>query len=159
MDRQFLEFWGNFMINAAKGQQHLEEMAEWMGQGFSGCEALTAMFRKFYGLELLQKDTPDDSNAWKEAADNFQKSFEDYLNLIGVVPKSEHLSLIKKYEEMKQQVADQEKTIKHLRMLLDTKGVVDQAEVVKSFQGLMEKQSKQFQELTESFGQFFKKEA
>ena len=158
MDPQFLEFWGNFLINAAKGQRNMEEMAKWMGQGLSGYEELTAMFKKFYGLDRRLKDTPDGSEAWQEAADNFQKSFKDYLDLIGVVPRDEHLKLIKEYEEMKQRVADQEGTIKHLRMLLDAKGVADQTEVVKSFQGLMEKQSKQFKELTDSFGQFFKKE-
>jgi hypothetical protein len=146
------------MINTAKGQRKVEEMANWMDHGFSGSEDLTAMFRKFYGLDRLPEDTPDYSKAWKEAADNFQKSFKDYLDLIGVVPMGEHLKLIKKHEEMKKRFADQEATIKHLRMLLDAKGVADQTEVVKGFQGMMEKQSKQFQELTESFGKFFKKE-
>jgi len=157
IDKQFLEFWGYFMINAAKGQGQLEEMAKWMGQGFSGFENLTAMFGKFYGLDRLPADTPDYLKAWKEAAENFQKSFKDYLSLMGVVPRDEHLKLVKKYEDMKKRVADQEETIKNLRMLLDARGTADQAEVVKSFQDLMNKQSEQFQELTDSFGQFFKK--
>jgi len=27
MDRHFLEFWGNFLIKAAKGQKQLEDMS------------------------------------------------------------------------------------------------------------------------------------
>ena len=51
MDRQFLEFWGNYLLAAAKGQKQLEDMNQWLNQGFSGYEELTAMFKKFYGLE------------------------------------------------------------------------------------------------------------
>jgi hypothetical protein len=36
MDRHFLEFWGNFLINAAKGQKQMEDMSKWMQQGFEG---------------------------------------------------------------------------------------------------------------------------
>jgi len=157
MDRQFLEFLGNFMINAAKGQRQLEEMAEWMGQGFSGFEELTAVFRKFYELDSLPQSAPDYLKAWQEAVENFQKSFKDYLNLMNGVPRDEHLKLVKEYEQLKKKVAEQEETIKNLQMLLDAKRVADQPEVVKSFQDLMQKQSKQFQELTDSLGQFFKK--
>jgi len=157
MDKQFLEFWGNFMINAAKGQGQLEEMAKWMGQGFSGFEDLTAMFKKSYGLDRMPEDTPDFLASWEKAAKDFQKSFKDYLSLMGVVPRDEHLKLVKKYEDMKKRVAGQEETIKHLRLLLDARGTADQTEVVKSFQDLMNKQSEQFQELTENFGRFFQK--
>ena len=59
MDKNFLEFWGNFFINAAKGQQQLEDMGQWMSQGFKGFEELTAMFRKCYGLDQLSPDAPD----------------------------------------------------------------------------------------------------
>jgi hypothetical protein len=53
-----LEFWGNFLINAAKGQKQLEDMSKWMQQGFEGFDELTGMFKKFYGLEHMEKDTP-----------------------------------------------------------------------------------------------------
>jgi hypothetical protein len=33
MDRQFLEFWGNFMLNAAKSQKQLEDLTAWMKGG------------------------------------------------------------------------------------------------------------------------------
>lgn len=159
MDKQFLEFWGNFLINVAKGQQQLEEMTQWMGQGFSCFEDLAGMFKKFYGMERLPEDTPDYFKTWERAGKDFQKSFKEYLSLMGVVSKDEHLALVTKYENLKKKVAEQKETIKHLRMLLEEKGAADQEEVVKSFQDLMNKQSEQFQELTDSFGQFFKKNA
>lgn len=154
MDKQFLEFWGHFLINAAKSQKQLEEMEKWLNEGLRGFENLTAMFRKFYGLNGLQEGTAEYLKTWENAANSLQKSYKEYLNLMGMVPKNEHLALIEKYEDFKQKVAEQAETIKHLRMLLDDKGSVDQADIVKGFQNLMEKQSKQFQELTENFGRF-----
>ncbi|MEA1947488.1 MAG: hypothetical protein U9N83_09335 [Thermodesulfobacteriota bacterium] len=158
MDRHFLEFWGNFLINAAKGQKQLEDMSKWMRQGFEGFDELTAMFTKFYGLEHMEKDTPAYMETWKKASENFQKSFKDYLHMIGVVPKDEHLTLVKKYEELKERVATHEETIKHLRMLLEEKKAETQGELVQGFQEIIEKQSEQFQETMETFGRFFKKD-
>jgi phage tail tape-measure protein len=158
MDRHFLEFWGNFLINAAKGQKQMEDMSKWMQQGFEGFDELTAMFKKFYGLEHMEKDTPIYMETWKQASENFQESFKDCLRLMGVVPKDEHLALVKKYEELKEKVADQEETIKHLRMLLEEKKVEIQGELVQGFQEIIEKQSEQFQETMETLSRFFKKD-
>ena len=160
MDKHFLEFWGNFLINTAKEQKRMEDLSKWMQQGFKfkGFDDLTEMFRKFYGLEHMEKDTPAYMESWEKASENFLESFKDYLELMGMVPKDEHLSLVKKYEELKEKVAGQEETIKSLRLLLEEKRAESQREVVKGFQDLIEKQSQQFQETMETFGSFFKKE-
>jgi hypothetical protein len=158
MDRHFLEFWGNLLIDAAKQQKQLEDMSKWMQQGFKGSDELTAMFNKFYGLEHLKKDTPAYTETWEEASENFLNSFKNYLDLMGMVPKNEHLALVKKYEELKEKVADQEETINHLRMIVEKKKAESQEELVQGFHDLIDKQSKKFQETMESFGSFFKKE-
>ena len=160
MDKHFLEFWGNFLINTAKEQKRMEDLSKWMQQGFKfkGFDDLTEMFRKFYGLEHMEKDTPAYMESWEKASENFLESFKDYLELMGMVPKDEHLALVKKYEQLKEKVAGQEETIKSLRLLLEEKRAESQREVVKGFQDLIEKQSQQFQETMETFGSFFKKE-
>jgi hypothetical protein len=155
MDKQFLEFWGNYFINAAKGQKQLEDMAQWMGQGLKGFEYLTTLFRKSYGLDRLNEASPDYFKLWKKAEADYRESFKSYLSLFGVVPKDEHLALVKKYEELKEKAASQEETIKHLRMLMAEK-VVDQGEAIKGFQDLMSQQTAQFRELTNSFAKAFK---
>ena len=158
MERNFLEFWGNLLINAAKQQKQIEGLAEWMQQGFKGVDEWTAMFNKFYGMEHLKKNTPAYMESWEEASERFFNSFKDYLDLMGMVPKNEHLALVKKYEELKEKVADQEETIHHLRMLLEKRKAESQDEMVQGFQTLIDKQSKQFQQTMEAFGSFFKKE-
>jgi hypothetical protein len=158
VDKHFLEFWGNFLIHAAKGQKQLQDMSKWMQQGFEGFDELTAMFKKFYGLEDMEKYTPAYMETWKKASENFQKSFKNYLDLVGVVSKDEHLALVRKYEELKEKIAAQEETIKHLRMLLEEKKVETQGKLVQGFQEIIEKQSEQFQETMETLGKFFKKD-
>jgi phage tail tape-measure protein len=146
VDRHFLEFWGNFLINAAKGQKQMEDMAKWMTQGLKGFEDLTTMFRKFYGLDKLSESAPDYVKTWEKAVQDFQKSFQDYLNLFGVVPRQEHLELVKKYEALNEKLAEQDKTIKHLRILLEEKGT-DLGKIVRGYQDLIRKQTDQFQDL------------
>ena len=157
MDKHFLEFWGNFLINAAKGQKQLEDMARWMTQGLKGFEDLTAMFRKFYGLDRTPESAPGYVKTWEKAAKDFQKSFQDYLNLFGVVPRQEHLELVKKYEALKEKVTAQEETINRLRMLLEAKGA-DLGKIVKGYQDLVEKQIDQFEKLMGGLGESFGKE-
>ena len=157
MDRHFLELWGNLLINAAKGQKQIEELTQWINQGLKGSEELSAIFRKFYGLNSLNEESPDFLKASKNAADDFQKSLKGYLDLMGVVRKDEHLKLVGKYEDLKKKAADQEETIKHLRMLLDEKGIA-QGEVPKGFQDLIKKQTDQFQDLMKGFGHFLEKD-
>jgi hypothetical protein len=158
VDKHFLEFWGNFLINTAKEQKRMEDLSKWMQQGCKGFDDLTEMFKKFYGLEQMEKDSPAYMDTWEKASENFLNSYKDYLNLMGMVSKDEHLTLIKKYEELKEKAASQEETINHLRLLLEEKKTESQEELVQGFQDLIEKQSKQFQETMETFGSFFKKE-
>jgi hypothetical protein len=158
MDRQFLEFWGNFLLNAAQSQKQLEEMAEWMKRGFTGFDELTSLFRKVYGLEKLEQSSPDYLKVWAGAQEDFTKSFKDYLAMLGVVPSDEHLALVKKYEELKEKVQSQEETIRHLRMLFSESQKEEAQEMAGRFEELVKKQGEQFQKLVESFGQTFKKD-
>jgi len=157
--RTFLEFWGNFLVNAAKEQKRLEDLSKWMQQGFKykGFDDLTEMFRRFYRLKHMEKDTPAYMESWKKASEIFLESFKDYLDLMGMVSKDKHLALVKRYEEIKEKVGYQEETIKSLRLILEEKKAESLGELVKGFQDLIGKQSKQFHEIMETFGRFFKK--
>ena len=156
MDRQFLEFLGSFFLNAAKGQKQLEDMTRWIGGGFTGFNDLTRMFRKFYGMNGMPPASADYAKAWEKASENFKKSYLEWLNLMGVIPRSEYQALEKKCEALEEKVATQNKTIRHLQGLLAEKGL-PYAEAVKGFTQLMEQQGHQFQELMDSLGKAFKR--
>jgi phage I-like protein len=157
MDRQFLEIWGNYLLAAAKGQKQLEDLNQWIRQGFSGSEELTAMFKKFYGLEQPRREDPDTTQAWRNAAADFRSSFNAYLNLMGLVPKDEYQALEQKYAALQKKVADQEDTIKTLRKLLSEEGTY-QGETVKVFQDLVKKQADAFEALMQSIAPAAKEE-
>ena len=146
MDKQFLEFWGNYLLAAAKGQKQLEDMNQWLHQGFSGFEELTAMFKKFYGLERSPDENSDSAKAWENAAAGFRNSFNAYLDLMGVVPRDKYQALEQKCGELQKNVADQKETIKILRSLLAEEGTY-QGETVKVFQDLVKKQGDTFEKL------------
>jgi hypothetical protein len=157
MDKNFLEFWGKFLIEVAKGQKQMEDINKWTSQGLKGFEDLSNMFKKAYGLEGLKEDNPDSLKMWKTAEMDFTKSYKEYIKLIGMVPRDDYLQLVSKYEQLKEKCALQEETIKHLRMLMDAKSS-EYGEVAKGFQELAQNQSDQFQKLLAAFTEAFKKE-
>lgn len=157
MDKHFLEFWGNSLLNAAKSQKQFEDMAAWVQQGFKGFEEMTNLFLKIYGLDNLTKDSPDYFTAWTKAEEEFRKSFHDYMSLLGFVAKHEHLELVRKYEELKEKFESQEETVRHLRMLLSESQLKDQGELAKQFEDLIKNQNDQFRNLVDKFSKAFKK--
>jgi hypothetical protein len=151
VDNHFLEFWGNCMNRAVKSQKQLEEMANRMSQGFRGLECLTDLFRKVYGLDQLSQQSLDYSKIWSKAQDDFWKSLRDYLRSFGVVPEEDHLALVKKYQELKEEAAAREETVQQLRSLLSRK-TVGEGETSGGLQVAPKDKASQLQELGNSPG-------
>jgi len=157
MDKYFLEFWGNSLLNAAKSQKQFEELTTWVQQGFKGFEEMTTLFLKIYGLDNAAKGSPDYLMAWKKAEEEFRQSFHDYMSMLGFVAKNEHLELVRKYEELKEKFDSQEETVRHLRLLLSESKLKDQGELAKQFEDLVRNQNNQFKNLVDKFSKAFKK--
>lgn len=151
MDEKFLEFWGHFLLAAAKGQRQLDEFSRWLSQGMIGFSDLTAMFRQFYGLGSEAAGKEKD---WKAARSAFENSYRAYLDTLGVVPKSAYMDLQRQLEALQKKVQDQEAALRKLRLELSESRLA-QGDVVRGFQELIQVQSEQFQELTASFRRFF----
>jgi hypothetical protein len=157
MNRHFLEFWGKALLEAAKSQKQLEDLAQWCQRGFLGFQDYTQLFKAAYGLNEVAKDTPDFFAMWKKAEEDFRESFKEYLNLLGMVPREEYAALARQYEELKEKAAEQEETIQQLRMLADEKGV-GLAATTMEFQRLIKKQGEQFQKFIKGLGESAKPE-
>ena len=151
MDRHFLEFWGNYLLATAKGQEQLQDFCHWMNQGMSGAHSLNALFRKFYGLD---RNTQDYDEGWKTARRAFEEAFRAYLKALGAVPQSDYAVLEKQREALQKITDEQEALIRKLRLELSESRLA-QGDVVRGFQELVQVQSEQFQKLTESVGGFF----
>jgi hypothetical protein len=157
MNRRFLEFWGKALLQAAQSQKQLEDLAKWCQRGFLGFQDYSQIFKASYGLDEMAESSPDYFTQWKKSEDDFRESFKEYLNLLGMVPREEYADLARKYEELKGKVAEQEETIKLLRVLLEEKGL-GLAATSLEFQRLIEKQGEQFQKLIQGLGQSVKPE-
>ena len=152
MDRQFLEFWGNYLLSVSRGQKQLEDVTSWIRGGFSGVEELTALFKKYYGLEEQSQEGPESSAAWEKAAADFKKSFGDYFSIMGWVSKDEYQILEKENQALKQKIEAQEETISRLRDLLKSPGI-DPNKSLDVLQDLINKQSAEFQKLVKKFSE------
>jgi uncharacterized coiled-coil protein SlyX len=157
MNRHFLEFWGKALLEAAKSQKQLEDLARWFQRGFLGFQDYTQLFKAAYGLDEVPESSPDYLTLWKKAEEDFRESFKEYLNLLGMVPREEYAALARRYEELKEKVAEQEEIMKHLRMLLEEKGMGLEATTLE-FQRLIKKQGEQFQKFIKGLGESAKPE-
>lgn len=156
MDANFYEFWGQSLLNVAKGKRQMNEFNEWLRQGLSGSDSLSALFRQVYGLDHAEKDGEEYLALYEKAMHSFQQSFREYLRLFDVVPREEQESLIKECEALKKKVSEQEQTIGQLRKILAAKGM-EPAETVQDLQNVLKKQSDQFQEMMKTVGQMYQK--
>ena len=118
MNKYFYEFWENHLNNLDKGQKQMEDMTRWIMQGLSSFEELPRTFGKLCSTDFWPKGTLDYIKAWEMTTEDFQKFFKYYLNLMGLVPKDEHLTLSNKYKELNESVADQKKGINDQKRMI-----------------------------------------
>lgn len=168
MDEKFLEIWGNLLLSAAKGKKQTNDIFRWLHNGFPNItntadspvfpdfKELSETFHRLYGLDQFSKRSEEYKEMSGKALQDFQESFKDYLNSMGIVSKDEHLALVDKYEKLKAKCADQEETVKHLKMLLDSKQDT-QENVSAQFQDIVKNQGELFQKMVMDFGQYFTK--
>ena len=152
MNRYFLEFWGQVLLQAAKSQKQLEDLAQWVPRGFWGFQDYTRLFKTAYGLEAMDEENPDFLALWQKAEKDFRDSFREYLFLLGGVPREEYAALARKYDELQEKVAEQAETIELLRVLAEEKGKGLEATSLE-FQQLIKKQGEQFQQFLKGLGE------
>lgn len=147
MDRKLLEFWGNYLIDAARSQELLDGILQLSRQGIALAETQMAIFRKLCGVEI-ENDKEGDAS-WQSGQPcflDFKKSYGDFLRLMGVVPKDDYDDVVSKYETLKRELEEQ-KTKSPTQEALD----YSQADVLKGIQDLIKVQNEQFRDLMEVF--------
>lgn len=155
MDSKFLEFYGRFLLNAAQGQNQFEKLSDWINKDFKGFEAMDEIFKSCYGITGSQKDSSHENERFKEAMDAFQSSFSSYVKQMGWVPAKEHDDLKNEYEKLQKKVEEQQKIIEQLNNMLGIRSGMGYDEFFQQMQRLGKKQSDQFRDLIQAFGQAF----
>lgn len=149
VDRNFLEFWGNYLLAVARGQKQMEEFSRWMGQGFQGAEELTEMFQKIYGLDPNRAGYAE---AWEKAARDFRLAFRETFLKLGWVPREDYDSLAEENRRLQEKLDRQEARIQRMRRLLSDPGA-DQNKILQVFQELLQKQGEEFGKLMRKLGE------
>jgi hypothetical protein len=150
MDKNFLEFWGNFMLSAAKGQKQMEDMSKWMNSGFTGTNQISEMFCKAYGLTPSTPNKKEQMHFPKETVKEFYKSFEMFLSLFDLIPKKKYLELEKKYEELKKEMKDREETADQFKIFMDGKKD-QQKSTLNALNDIIVQQTSHFQKMMSEF--------
>jgi len=155
MDSKFLEFWGNVLLSAAKGQRQIEDFNRWIEQGFKGIQEFGTLLAGIYGIKEEPVPEEGGGEAWNRTLRDFRKSYEEYMSLMGMVSREDYRRLAEECERLKEKVAEQEDTIRRLRMNAGWENT-SRDEVVRGVQDLMTRQTEQFQELMKSYVSVFK---
>jgi len=111
MDQNIYKFWQDQFMNLDKGRKQIEDMTRWIMGGLGGFEELPESFGKFCNVDFWSKETQDYMKAWEITTKDFQKLFKNYLDMMGLVPRDEHLALVNDYKDIKKTVNDQEEEI------------------------------------------------
>lgn len=154
MDRKFLEFWGNFLLSAARGQEQLETLNRLASEGFKAFEQQLSLFQKFYGLDKKPDPSTPHAEMWTKAAADFMKSYQEFIGLMGMVSREDYEALAREHESLKKKAEELEEALRRGKRKTGGQDM-DPAEVVKGFEGLMKKQAEQFQALMESYGKLY----
>ena len=150
MNKQFYEFWGNYFLHLARGQQQIENLSALMKQGVSGMNDLAALFRRSYGLTASSTaDNGSETPPWQNAMADFQHSLNQFAAVWGWVPQAEHQRVVRDCETLQKKVKDQDAVIAHLRDLLNQEGH-GHTMLVDHLKRSLEEQNQQFQSLMES---------
>ena len=157
MSRHFYEFWGNYYLNLARGQQQMDNLATLMKQGLTGMNDIAALFRRCYGFET---DTAAKSESvpqsWQRTVADCQRVLNQLAALWGWVPQTEYERVVRERNMLKKKNEDQDAVIRQLRDLLNEEGR-GHTMLIEHWKRSFEEQNAQFQSLMESIGNSFDK--
>jgi hypothetical protein len=149
MNKDFLEFWGNFLLQAARGQRQIEDVARWSRLGFEAVEEQRAFWNSFRPAENVSEKKPEALEIWEKTADEFRRSYREFVRLFGMVSMDEYQSLLKENKALEKKLAERKELSPKVRSA--GKKVLDvQREIEKGLQELIQKQGDQYRELMES---------
>lgn len=157
MNNDFLEMWGRWALTAAKGQQQMSTMSGMIQSGMQMVESLGTMyFQLWEGLPTQPSEsriTKNHRNFWEPML-QVQQQWMQMLTC-----GSTQTDLAKRVADLEQQVAAHAHTLELMKARLKIENTGNKEEFTKQFKDLIERQNQQFQQLTNSFGQFFREQS
>lgn len=167
MNSHFLELLGHFLIQAAKNQQFLEQFipgaskaqdkdwdfSKWVQYCYQNLSYFQSFFPKSAGMDQMSENSKQTQQLWQEGLNNFYKQWEEFAQIMGLVPQQEYNRLAQENEQLKERIHEQEQTIKRLHSLLEQKGIFDLNQLSDEFGRLLHEQNEQFKKFMQAFDQ------
>ena len=153
MHSQFMEFFGNYLIQAARWQKLLEQSAPDGKPEVMDMAELGRLFQKACGSggPAEEPAVAEYSRIWQQTLEAFQSAFCTYAGMWGWVPRADYQALQEKCDSLEKTIGKKDEMISQLRSLLEEKGL-GQSELLLRFQSLIQDQSDEFQTFMKNFG-------
>ncbi len=158
MNGQLMEYWGRTMLAALQGQNQMDQMTTWFQRACQDMTRLNSSLLQLWGMPAALPRQTDFQLQWERAWEPFLRMQQLSLQWIGMVPPAEYAAQTKKIEQLEEQVQEQARTIQNLQNLMNKSGGGNN-EMIDQFQKLIDQQSRQFQQLTTSVGEYIKRSA
>ncbi len=144
MINQILDVLENSFVNINPGQKQIEIINQLINKNLNIFNELSVnMFKPVENIDEVFSSTSVYIDMWQKNIEDTKKSSQDFINTFGLISVKTNEELIKKYETLKNQCDTQKDTIKQLQ----NEKIIEQKNELTSFKNIIEKQSKQFQDL------------
>ena len=153
-----MEFWRPTMLGAVQGQNQVDAMTGWIFRAARDLFQVNSGMFNFWRIPSNDDPLDRGTEYWRHVYEFYFKFNALYMQWIGMVPQSEYTAQVQKVKQLEAQLAEQTRTIEKLQKLINSSGAGNN-ELIHKFQGLIDQQSKQFQQLTTSVGEFIKSSA
>jgi len=156
MDAHFLELFGKMLIQAAKSQRQMDQLSNWLRQGFDAAniQGLGDYFQQIYGLADIPEDSAQYTQLFQNAQADFLTAYGEFAGLLGLVPEKKYAALLKDFESLKKKYKAQEKTIAKLTAKLD-KEDYPVGDLTNQLTDIIEKQKGEFAKTVKSLSTLF----
>lgn len=156
MDANFLEFFGQMLIQTAKGKRQMEQFSNWMQQGINATSmaGFSDHFQRIYGLTNISKESDQYIQLYKKAQADFFAAYGEFMGLMGLVSEKKYKTLRREYESLSKKCRSQEKMIAKLTAKLN-KGENPSIDLTDQLADIIEKQKSEFAKTVKSLGKVF----
>ena len=120
MDANFLEFFGQMLIQAAKGQRQMDQFSNLMQQGLNATNRseFSDTFQRLYGLTDISKESDQYTGLFQKTQADFIAAYGEFMGLMGLVPEKKYKQLEEEYQALEKKCLAQEKKIAQLEAKL-----------------------------------------
>jgi hypothetical protein len=152
MHSQFMEFFGSYLIQAARWQKQFEKTMPGITPNIMDLAELGRLFQQVCGTGPPSESTSAEYvRIWQEAIETFQSVVCPHPEMWGWIPRADFQVLQEKCDSLEKTIREKDQIISQLRSLLEEKGL-GQSELFQRFQSLLQDQNDEFQIFMKNFG-------